>query len=82
MYIVTENFVDLADKKRRAYFRGDKYPADGVTVSEERLAELSSDGNRRKRPVIAAVTEAATPQTEQTEQAEKPKARRGRKKKE
>jgi hypothetical protein len=77
MYIATEHFVDLADKKRRAYNAGDKYPADGVTVSEARLAELSSDGNRRKRPVIAAVAD-AEPQA--AEPAEKPKAKRGRKK--
>ena len=81
MYIATEHFVDLADKKRRAYNAGDKYPADGVTVSEARLAELSSDGNRRRRPVIAAVADASESQAEKkTEQAEKPKAKRGRKK--
>ena len=77
MYIATEHFVDLADKKHRAYNPGDKYPADGVTVSEARIAELSSDSNRRHRAVIAAVADDVQ---QQTEQAEKPKARRGRKK--
>ena len=81
MYIATEHFVDLADKKRRAYNAGDKYPADGVTVSEARLAELSSDGNRRGRPVIAAVASADEQQkTENKTTAEKPKAKRSRKK--
>lgn len=82
MYIATEHFVDLADKKRRAYNAGEKYPADGVTVSEARLAELSSDRNKRKRPVIAAVAGADDELQENAEQktAEKPKAKRSRKK--
>lgn len=77
MYIATEYFEDAKDGRRR-YFPGDKYPADGVTVSEARLAELSSNRNARRRPVIAAVAVAAESQTEET--TEKPKAKRGRKK--
>lgn len=81
IYQVTEFFTDLADN-RHAYHKGDKFPRDGVTVSEARLAELSSDRNKRKRPVIAAVAGADDELQENAEQktAEKPKAKRSRKK--
>lgn len=83
-YKAIEFFTDLADN-RRAYKAGDKYPADGVTVSEARLAELSSNRNARRRPVIAAVAEADEQQEKTADlqaetPTEKPKAKRGRKK--
>lgn len=79
-YIATEYFEDIADRRHK-YKVGDTFPRKGLTVSEARLAELSSDGNRRGRPVIAAVASADEQQkTENKTTAEKPKAKRGRKK--
>lgn len=77
MYTVTEYFEDIADNRHK-YYVGDTYPRNGVTVSEARLAELSSDRNKRKRPVIAAVAEDDEQQKPKT--ADKPKAKRSRKK--
>lgn len=48
---VIEFFVDLQDGNRE-YNVGDTFPADGVEVSDERLEELRSSDNKRKRPVI------------------------------
>lgn len=81
IYTVTEYFEDIADN-RHAYHKGDTFPREGVTVSEARFAELSSDRNKRKRPVIAAVAGADDELQENAEQktAEKPKAKRSRKK--
>ena len=79
-YIATEYFKDTADNGF-VYHVGDTFPRAGKTVSEARLAELSSDGNRRGRPVIAAVASADEQQkTENKTTAEKPKAKRSRKK--
>ena len=78
MYIATEYFKDTADNGF-VYHAGDMFPRAGKTVSEARLAELSSDGNRRGRPVIAAVA-SADEQQKETTTAEKPKAKRSRKK--
>lgn len=79
-YIATEYFKDTADNGF-VYHAGDTFPRAGKTVSEARLAELSSDGNRRGRPVIAAVASADEQQkTENKTTAEKPKAKRSRKK--
>lgn len=86
-YIATEYFEDMTDKRHK-YKAGDVFPRKGLSVSEARLAELSSDGNRRGRPVIASVASAADDQQKEQQQtdnkptADKPKARRSRKKKE
>lgn len=53
-YEVIRFFTDLRDYDH-AYNVGDKFPRQGVTVSEDRLAELSSDRNRQGRPLIRAV---------------------------
>lgn len=79
MYTVTEYFEDIADNRYK-YYVGDEFPRKGLTVSEARLAELSSDRNKRKRPVIAAVAEADEPQKTEQKPADKPKAKRSRKK--
>lgn len=79
-YTVLEYFKDISDNCHE-YSSGDIYPRDGLTVSEDRLAELSSDRNRRKRPVIAAVAEPKQAESENiATPAEKPKAKRSRKK--
>ena len=56
MYKVLEYFTDLRDDKF-AYHEGDTFPREGITVSDERLAELSSKNNKKGRPVIKEVKE-------------------------
>ena len=55
-YKVIEYFEDLQDNGR-PYNVGDVFPADGNTVSAERIAELASTQNRRRIPLIEEVTE-------------------------
>ena len=56
MYKVLTYFEDLQDN-RHPYNEGDIFPRDGLTVTEERLAELSSENNRRKIQLIEFVEE-------------------------
>ena len=49
MYKVIEDFVDLKDSNHK-YRTGDQFPRPGVEVSEERIDELKTDKNRKKRP--------------------------------
>ena len=55
-YKVIEYFEDLQDNGR-PYNVGDVFPADGNTVSAERIAELASTQNRRRLPPIEEVVE-------------------------
>ena len=55
-YKVIEYFEDLQDNGR-PYNVGDAFPADGNTVSAERIAELASTQNRRRVPLIEEVAE-------------------------
>ena len=55
-YKVIEYFEDLQDNGR-PYNVGDVFPADGNTVSAERIAELVSTQNRRRIPLIEEVAE-------------------------
>ena len=55
-YKVIEYFEDLQDNGR-PYNVGDVFPADGNTVSAERLSELASTQNRRRIPLIEEVVE-------------------------
>lgn len=81
-YTVIEYFEDLQDN-RYAYHVGDVFPREGVVVSAKRLEELSTNKNKRKRPLIAVVDEPKETPTEvapiEDSKEEKPK-RRGRKK--
>ena len=54
MYRVIKRFTDLQDGNH-LYIEGDTFPRDGVTVTEERLVELSTTANRRHIPLIEAV---------------------------
>lgn len=56
MYKAILMFSDLCDNGH-VYRAGDVYPRDGIEVSDERLAELSTDKNRRARPLIVMVPE-------------------------
>ena len=55
-YKVIEYFEDLKDNGR-PYNVGDVFPADGNTVTAERLSELASTQNRRRIPLIEEVVE-------------------------
>ena len=55
-YKVIEYFEDLQDNGR-PYNVGDVFPADGNTVSAERIAELASTQNRRRVPLIEEIAE-------------------------
>ena len=55
-YKVIAYFEDLQDNGR-PYNVGDVFPADGNTVSAERIAELASTQNRRRIPLIERVAE-------------------------
>ena len=68
MYKVVKYFTDLHDYAH-PYNVGDVFPRDGLTVSEERFAELAGFNNAQGVPLI-----------EQVEEAEKPKQRTTRKK--
>lgn len=63
-YVVISYFTDLRDYDH-AYNVGDEFPRQGVTVSEERIAELSSGRNKQRRPLIKAVEESGDQKPEQ-----------------
>lgn len=56
MYRVIEDFVDLKDS-RHEYHRGDAFPRGGVSVSEDRIAELTGSKNLCRKPLIEKVVE-------------------------
>lgn len=56
MYKVIKYFTDLQDNDR-IYNVGDVFPRNGLTVSADRLAELSSSNNKQGQPVIELVEE-------------------------
>ena len=51
MYRVVKFFRDLQDNNH-AYHVGEQFPHDGMEVSNDRLAELSTEANRRHKPLI------------------------------
>lgn len=56
MYEVIHYFTDLQDNEY-PYNVGDIFPRDGLTVSEERLKELSGSNNKQHKPLIKFVEE-------------------------
>ena len=56
MYKVLVQFTDLQDNNHK-YLPGETYPRAGLEVSMTRLKELSTDKNRRRRPMIELVGE-------------------------
>lgn len=73
-YRVLKDFTDLQDN-RYLYKVGDTYPRNGLSVTAERIAELSSKSNRQRVPLIEEVQE----QPEKDEPAEDAPKKRGRK---
>lgn len=54
MYEVIKKFTDLQDGNH-VYNVGDTYPHEGYIPSEERIAELASDKNRQRVPLIVEI---------------------------
>lgn len=55
MYIAIEYFTDNQDNSH-AYNVGDEYPREGYSPTAERINELASSKNIRKRPVIGKLS--------------------------
>lgn len=68
MYKVIKFFTDLKDHDH-VYRVGDIFPRKGLTVSEERFKELSTDQNKRGIPLIEAIAE-DKPEAESQEEPE------------
>jgi len=72
MYTVIKHFTDLQDKNH-PYYVGDDFPREGLKVTKERIAELSSANNKRREPLIALATSQDEPKEEpKAEPKEKP----------
>lgn len=56
MYKAISYFKDMKDNMH-PYSPGDTFPRDGLKVDAKRLEELSTDKNRRGKPVIELVKE-------------------------
>ena len=54
MYKVIHYFTDLQDFNH-PYDVGDEFPRQGVSVTEERIKELSGSLNKQKKPLIKLV---------------------------
>lgn len=63
-YEVIQFFTDLQDN-RHPYSPGDKFPRDGMVVTENRLRELSGNGNRQRKPLIKKIQEAGNAEMEE-----------------
>lgn len=61
-YIARVTFADLQDGKR-LYHEGDKFPRDGLTVSEKRLAQLSGSDNLMGYPLIVKTADEMVAET-------------------
>lgn len=82
MYKAIEYFTDNLDNGF-AYNVGDVYPREGYTPTEERIQELATADNVRRRPVIAEEAETVAEVTEEPAEEEAPeevKPKRKRKK--
>ena len=78
MYEVIHFFTDLNDDNH-AYHTGDKFPRDGVKVSDDRIKELSGNKNKLGVALIKAIGTKAEAKTEEEPKVEV-KPRRGRRK--
>ena len=80
-YKVLKFFMDSQDGNR-SYVTGDIYPRDGLTPSDERIAELASTKNRLGEILIEPVQSTAQKKEEEKpaevieEQAAKPKKKK------
>lgn len=84
-YVVIESFSDIEDNSH-LYIPGDVFPRYGLTVSRERLYELSTNNNKLGRVLIKSNKIVVEPvkvvkTSEPVVEVETPKKTRGRKKK-
>lgn len=79
MYEVIHFFTDLNDNNH-AYHTGDKFPRDGVVVSDDRIKELSGNGNKLGIALIKAIGAKAEVKPEEEPKAEAKPKRTPRKK--
>lgn len=70
MYTVIKQFIDLQDKNH-PYNVGDDFPREGLKVTEERIAELSSSHNKRREPLITLATSQEETKEKPQEEVEK-----------
>ena len=74
MYKVIAFFTDLQDGNH-PYNAGDDFPREGLEVSDERIAELSSANNKRHRILIKEVPDEKPAEKEPDEKPSKPAAK-------
>ena len=63
MYKVVHEFLDLFDNNYH-YHEGDNFPRDGVTVTDERITELSTSANKIGIPLIKEIKKRKSKQKE------------------
>lgn len=71
VYKVIKYFTDLQDEGY-AYQVGDTYPREGLSPTDERIAELSSSRNRQEKPLIEAIPEEPAVNIPETEKIDVP----------
>jgi hypothetical protein len=76
-YRVVRFFTDLKDNNH-AYHPGDTFPREGMTASDERLKELSSDKNLQHKILIKEVPEDVTETVEESEKSPKKSKKRSK----
>lgn len=65
MYKALKTFRDLQDNAYK-YQAGDIFPREGLSVSDERIEELSTSNNRRGEPMIEKLDETKKPASKKT----------------
>ena len=60
MYKAIKLFADLQDNNH-VYNAGDEYPRKGLTVTDERIAELSGSANKQGCPLIELIKDEKKP---------------------
>ena len=78
MYKVIRYFEDIQDAMH-PYNIGDVFPREGMSVSADRLAELSTDRNLQRTPLIESVPEPIVENAVEPEPEPVKKARRRKK---
>ena len=61
MWRVKKDFFDV--RSNHGYAAGDKFPFDDAEVDEERIAELSGDGNKVGMPLIEEIPKSTPKQS-------------------
>ena len=70
MYKVIKYFEDMKDGMH-PYNVGDTFPRDGVDANDDRLAELSTDANLQRTPLIEYVEDEAPVKKESKKEEER-----------